>query len=430
MKSYAFTGSISIWPWPRFCWPPVAPVIARRKDFAKKEQSTIRLYLEGNRADVAGTGTVLVTRHRFPYTIEREPFLTEDDLRKVVMVNDPGPNGGYSIELIFNEHGALMLDMLTTANKGRHIVVFSQFPHPGYKPPKEKKKPKKSDSDDMEHGRHIRPPSPRATGIGKARPARASGWLAAVLIRERNPSGIFRFSPDASREETARIVRGLKNVIAYEKSLGAIDEMAQSCLASCCSCPRAVSAQPFQLPTANKAIFESGGQERYFVPTTGKTWVSGTFGCVRSDGWQMHEGLDIKCLQRDRAANRRTRSWPPPTASSPTSTTNRRSPIMAATSCCCIASAGWRFTRSTRICRKSKAACKVGQPVRAGEQIAVMGRTSNTRERISKERAHVHFELNLFYSDHFNPGSNGIFPANATTTDCSTARTWWASMRA
>ena len=49
---------------------------------------------------------------------------------------------------------------------------------------------------------------------------RASGWLAAVQIRERIPSGIFRFSPDASREETARIVRGLKNVLAYEKSLG------------------------------------------------------------------------------------------------------------------------------------------------------------------------------------------------------------------
>src|SRR5580692_11647246 len=60
------------------------------------------------------------------------------------------------------------------------------------------------------------------------------------------------------------------------------------------------SAQPFQLPTANHAIFEKGGEERYFVPTTGKTWITGTFGCVRSDGWQMHEGLDIKCIQRDR----------------------------------------------------------------------------------------------------------------------------------
>lgn len=34
--------------------------------------------------------------------------------------------------------------------------------------------------------------------------------------------------------------------------------------------------------------------------TVGKPWTSGCFGCVRSDGWQMHEGLDIRCLQRDK----------------------------------------------------------------------------------------------------------------------------------
>src|SRR4051794_30753610 len=60
----------------------------------------------------------------------------------------------------------------------------------------------------------------------------------------------------------------------------------------------ALSAQPFQLPTANRAIFEKGAEEKFFVGTTGKPWMSGTFGCVRSSGNQMHEGLDIKCLQR------------------------------------------------------------------------------------------------------------------------------------
>ena len=59
-------------------------------------------------------------------------------------------------------------------------------------------------------------------------------------------------------------------------------------------------AQPFQLPTANHALFEPGGEERFFVGTVGKPWTTGCFGCVRSDGWQMHEGLDIRCLQRDK----------------------------------------------------------------------------------------------------------------------------------
>ena len=52
--------------------------------------------------------------------------------------------------------------------------------------------------------------------------------------------------------------------------------------------------QVFQLPTPNRALFEPGSEADYFTPTVGRTWPSGTFGCVRSEGWQMHEGLDIK----------------------------------------------------------------------------------------------------------------------------------------
>src|SRR4051812_31730643 len=54
-----------------------------------------------------------------------------------------------------------------------------------------------------------------------------------------------------------------------------------------------VGAAVFQLPTANHAILEPGKEEQFFVGTVGKPWTSGTFGCVRTDGWQMHEGLDI-----------------------------------------------------------------------------------------------------------------------------------------
>src|SRR5262245_31769127 len=60
------------------------------------------------------------------------------------------------------------------------------------------------------------------------------------------------------------------------------------------------SAQIFQLPTANHTLFEPGKEENFFVGTVGKPWTSGSFGCVRSGGWQMHEGLDIRCLKRDR----------------------------------------------------------------------------------------------------------------------------------
>src|SRR4026207_1685991 len=60
-------------------------------------------------------------------------------------------------------------------------------------------------------------------------------------------------------------------------------------------------AEPFRLPTANRAIFEPGGEARFFAPTPGKPWTSGGFGCVRTEGWQMHEGLDIRATQFDKA---------------------------------------------------------------------------------------------------------------------------------
>lgn len=161
-------------------------------------------------------------------------------------------------------------------------------------------------------------------------------------------------------------------------------------------------AQPFQLPTANRALFQAGAEEQYFVGTTGKSWVSGTFGAVRSDGWQMHEGLDIRCVQRSRSGE-------------PTD------PILAAAD-------GTVVYISTRpalsnygkyiVIRHQIDGIEIyslyahlseiapglaaGQAVKTGQIIATMGRTSNTHEKISKDRAHLHFELNLFYSDKFS----------------------------
>jgi hypothetical protein len=176
---------------------------------SKKEQTTLRLYMEGGRADSGTIGKVLVTRQKIPFTVVREPFLTEADVTKAVMVDDPGGDGTYSIQLAFNDHGTLLLDMITTGNKGKHIIVFSQFPIPGQKQPKVKKKKHEDDDDTGEP-----PPAPPPESPDKPR---QSGWLTAVLIRDRNSSGIFRFTPDASHDEGARIVRGLKNVIAESK---------------------------------------------------------------------------------------------------------------------------------------------------------------------------------------------------------------------
>ena len=165
--------------------------------------------------------------------------------------------------------------------------------------------------------------------------------------------------------------------------------------------PNLLNGQVFRLPTANRAIFEAGGEERFFVGTTGKPWTSGTFGCVRSEGWQFHEGLDIRSIQR---GARREPS----------------DPVMAAADGT-VAYLNQRVSTSNygkyAVVRHSIEGMEIftlyahlsdfapglapGKAVKAGDVIATMGRTSNTRERISLERAHVHFEINLLVTDRF-----------------------------
>ena len=172
----------------------------------------------------------------------------------------------------------------------------------------------------------------------------------------------------------------------------------------------AAQAQTFQLPSANLALFEKGGEESYFVGTVGKPWTTGTFGCVRTGGWQMHEGLDIRCLQRDHSGE-------------PTD------PVLA-TADGTVAYISTRPSLSNygkylilrhqveglevyslyAHLREMRHDLKVGQTVKAGEPVAVMGRSTNTRESISKDRAHLHFEFNLLVNDRFASWYKKTFP--------------------
>src|SRR5712675_1036117 len=163
-----------------------------------------------------------------------------------------------------------------------------------------------------------------------------------------------------------------------------------------------ICAQPFQLPTANHALFEPGGEDRFFVGTVGKPWTTGTFGCVRSDGAQMHEGLDIRCLERDKRGE--------PTDAVMATADGTVAYINTHPG---LSNYGNYVVLRHRIegldiyslyahLHEVRRDLRVGQAVKAGEVIAIMGRTANTREGISKDRAHVHFELNLLLNDKFS----------------------------
>jgi len=171
-----------------------------------------------------------------------------------------------------------------------------------------------------------------------------------------------------------------------------------------------VRAQTFGLPTANQALFEPNAEERYFVGTTGKPWQTGTFGCVRTDGWQMHEGIDVRCLQRDSRGEPTDSVFA--TADGVVAYFNKKPSL---------SNYGNYLILRHRIegievyslyghLKSIRADLKVGQSVKAGETVATMGRTTNTRERISKDRAHVHFELNLLVNDQFAAWYQKTFP--------------------
>jgi peptidoglycan LD-endopeptidase LytH len=160
-------------------------------------------------------------------------------------------------------------------------------------------------------------------------------------------------------------------------------------------------AQPIQLPTSNRAIFEPGGEPRFFAGTAGKPWTSGTFGCVRTEGWQMHEGLDIRATQFDKLGE----PTDPILASADgvVGYINRRPSLSNYGNYIILR----HLIEGLEICSlyahldEIRTDLKIGATVRAGEQLGVMGRTSNTRQRITKDRAHVHFELDFIINDRF-----------------------------
>src|ERR1041384_4638827 len=136
-------------------------------------------------------------------------------------------------------------------------------------------------------------------------------------------------------------------------------------------------AQPFQLPTANRALFEKGGEERFFVGTVGKPWTSGCFGCVRSESWQLHEGLDIRCLQRDK---RGEPTDPVMATADGTVAYINTKPSLSNFGNYIILKhniSGLESYSTYAHLRSIREGLKTGHAVKAGEVIAVMGRTSN-----------------------------------------------------
>jgi peptidoglycan LD-endopeptidase LytH len=158
---------------------------------------------------------------------------------------------------------------------------------------------------------------------------------------------------------------------------------------------------PFQFPTANHALYQPGGELKFFAPTApDKPWTSGSFGCVRDNATRMHEGLDIRHLQTDR---RGEPTDPVMATADGTVVYFSKKPGLSNYGNYIVIRhiiEGMEIYSLYAHLSQISPTLKIGDAVKAGQVIATMGRTSDA-EVITKDRAHVHFELNVLMNDNF-----------------------------
>jgi hypothetical protein len=140
-------------------------------DKKKKELSTFRIHVETNPDGTGRNEPVRIGRAApFAVNIEKEPFITEYHVENASVIE---ALGGFQIMIQLNRQGAWLLDQYSMASRGKQAAIFSDF--------------------------------------GEAR------WLAAPKLSRRMSDGVLVFTPDATREESDRMVRGLNNMVKQIK---------------------------------------------------------------------------------------------------------------------------------------------------------------------------------------------------------------------
>lgn len=139
----------------------------------KKEKALVHLHL-GGAANSSGR-TIEIYRQKPIYiSVDPVPFVDFRNITDARLVED---QTGFAIQIQLDAHGTFVMDTVTTAQRGKPIAVMAQ------------------------------------TGTMQR-------WLAAPLIQQRNASGFFTFTPDATRDEAERIVYGIRNVAKMVRQQG------------------------------------------------------------------------------------------------------------------------------------------------------------------------------------------------------------------
>ena len=138
----------------------------RKRD---KTVATFRLHLESNQGSGGSAAVIEIAGAQI--AVDNTPFLDETSVTNATVVDTR--DGGFAMQIQFDRHGTLVLDTVTTENRGRHLAIFSQF-GPG--------------------GDLVKP-----------------RWLGAPYIGYSLAGGVLIFTPNSTREEAEQVVLGLNN---------------------------------------------------------------------------------------------------------------------------------------------------------------------------------------------------------------------------
>jgi hypothetical protein len=147
------------------------------KESQKKEAvSTFQVFIE-TRRDPDRSQTVRVGRDQpISFSIEKAPFVSEKNVKEAKVIAEVG---GFALQVQLDRPGSWLLEQYTTANHGKHLVIFSQFSAPP--------------DETLNEGR----------------------WLAAPRITLNITNGLLSFTADVTRAEADHLALGLNHVAKH-----------------------------------------------------------------------------------------------------------------------------------------------------------------------------------------------------------------------
>jgi preprotein translocase subunit SecD len=139
-----------------------------KTDKSAKVFSALRVHVQVPRMTATGTTISVIRANPVLVNVSEDPILTESDVTGARILNS---EGGFALQIGFDEQAAWILEQYSAANPGKHLAIFGQW----------------------------------GESTNDAR------WLAVPLITQRISDGVLTFTPDMSRDEANQFVLGLNN---------------------------------------------------------------------------------------------------------------------------------------------------------------------------------------------------------------------------